>query len=274
MLQGVYHHCFIRLRGSSGNRDYGVLNDLDHAQIRERVVDPWHANRPFAVAEKIARHRDDIAEIQIVRTGQSVAQIADRHYAAMRAQGIMDGVTDPKKLPFDQGEDVTHELLFQALASNEAVFAADREVIIGVCRRIRHAASMIATRRRSKPPFVISDEYDVQDILHACIRAVTKHSIEEDVIGKIGGASSRVDLSFESLGLLVEVKYVRAADEVKEFTKQVSQDLLLYSRWQPLRELVVLVYNSGLLRDGEALEQLEGEKNISGRRFNLTVVLV
>jgi hypothetical protein len=94
-----------------------------------------------------------------------------------------------------------------------------------VGRRLPQAARILANRqRRSKVPFEISDEYDVQDLLHAVLRAYLKYSVQEDPIPKAAGTrSGRADISVKDLGFLIEVKYVRAPDDQRRIFDEFSQ---------------------------------------------------
>jgi hypothetical protein len=80
-------------------------------------------------------------------------------------------------------------------------------MVLTLCQRLPNAARILATRDRARAPFVISDEYDVQDLLHAVLRAYLKYSVHEEPLGKVGGAkSSRADVAIEDIGTIVEVK--------------------------------------------------------------------
>src|SRR6266511_1386139 len=139
----------------------------------------------------------------------------------------------------------------------------DVGLLLLLCERLQRAAQILASRKRGKASFSIADEYDVQDLLHATLRAYLKYTVTEEPLGKVAGAKSgRADIAIEDLGVLIEVKYVRGA-----------QDLLLYSKWSLLEHIIYLCYNSADLRDPEALEKLEGKQKVGGREFPVYVVL-
>lgn len=121
---------------------------------------------------------------------------------------------------------------------------------------------------------MIEDEYDVQDLLHAVLRAYLKYSVQEDPLQKVAGTrSGRADISIEDLGVLIEIKYAYGPDDQKRIFDDFSQDLVLYAAWQPLETLLFVIYNSSDLRDPESLEKLSGIKEIDGKRFNTVVIL-
>ncbi|HMH42606.1 MAG TPA: hypothetical protein VK557_03925 [Pyrinomonadaceae bacterium] len=267
----LYWHCFVRLRGAKG-RDYGVVNDLVFSDLDSQILNPWRQGVSFPIAGKIISSREVVEEIKITHTPQPKQHYADRHYARMRDQGIADWSTDSRKLPITNGKDFTHELLFADLSLKAP--KADAPLVIQICSRIARVAQILAVRDRSKPPFIISDEYDVQDLLDAVLRGYLKYSVREEPLGKVAGArSGRADIAIEELGVIIEVKFVRSPHDQKKLVEDFAHDLLLYTKWSPLRHFIYLCYNSSDLRDSEALQQLEGPKDINGTRFETHVVL-
>ena len=205
-----FWHCRVQ---STGEQDYAIVNDLTFAELRRSVIEPWLAGRPFTISGKIIRAAKEVKEIQIAHTPEPQQTYADRHNAEMRSRGILDGATNRKLLPFRTGEDVTFALLFEGAPEPQP--AADIALVERLCSRLPQAARILAKRqRRGKALFEIFDEYDVQDLLHAVLRAYLKYSVQEDPIPKAAETrSGRADISVENLGLLIEVKYVRAPDD-------------------------------------------------------------
>ena len=123
-------------------------------------------------------------------------------------------------------------------------------------------------------PYEITDEYDVQDLLHAILRAYLKYSVQEDPLPKVAGAKSgRADISIEELRVLIEIKFARGPEDQKRLFDEYSQDLVLYASWQPLETLIYLIYNSADLKNPEAFEKLSGDHEVNGRRFQVKVIL-
>lgn len=265
-----FWHCSVQ---TPDEKRPDVVNDLAFEELERTVIKPWLSGRPFVVAGRIIRSPDGVTEIRIAHTPLPQQAYADRHNADMRASGIADMATDRRLLPFSEGEDVTFALLFDGYAEPEPT--GDAVLVERVCRRLPQAARILGTRsRKDKLPFTVSDEYDVQDLLHATLRAYLKHSVQEDPIGKVAGTkSSRADVSIEDLGTLIEVKYVRGPDDQKRIFDEYSQDLVLYAQWPHLSTLLLLIYNSSDLRDAEALERLGGQQEVGGRRFEAKIIL-
>jgi len=265
-----YWHCLVQI---SGEKDAAIINDLTFTDLDRSIVQPWLSGRPFTVDGQIVRSTANVARIQIAYTPKPKQAYADEHDARMRANNVADWATDRRKLPFKSGQDYTYELLFAG--ASEPAPDADVSMVERLCRRLPQAAKILGERsRKVKKSLQISDEYDVQDLLHALLRAYLKYSVQEDPLPKVAGTSSgRADISIEDLGVLIEVKYVYGPSDQKRIFDDLSQDLLLYTQWAPLRVLIYLIYNSADLRDPESLEKLAGPQEVNGRRFNLNIIL-
>jgi hypothetical protein len=268
----TYWHCYVALPGKTKEKDRAVINDMSRDQIRREVVEPWHQNLTFTVSGTIVKNQAAVEEIRIVQTPKPQRFYADEHNARMRASGIADLSTDRRLLPFEKGTDYTNELLFSSLSTQAP--APDIALLLRICQRLPDAERVLATRHRGKSPYVVADEYDVQDLLQAVIRAYLKYSVQEEPIGKVGGAKSgRADLAIEDLGVIVEVKFVRGPADQNRIVEEFAQDLLQYSKWQPLKTFIYMVYNSRDLRDPEALEKLGGDQEIAGKKYRTYIVL-
>jgi hypothetical protein len=271
-LPEKYWHCYVTLPGQKRDRDKAVINDATRDRIRREVVEPWCQGSPFTVSGTVVNDRTSVSEIRIVHTPHPKQTYADQHYGEMRAAGIADLATDSRMLPFEKGTDFTHQLLFAELPP-----AAPRPgvgILLTLCERLPHAAKTLATRSRGKPNFVLEDEYDAQDLLRALVRAYFKYSVKEEPVGKTAATRYGVaDLAIEDLGVIIELKYVRTSSDQGRLVNEFAQDLLLYSKWHPLRTFIFLIVNSHDLQDPEALQRLSGKQEIAGKRYETYVVL-
>lgn len=265
-----YWHCFVKM---VGQKHHAIVNDLTFSELERSIVMPWTSGHTFSVSGTIVRTTDAAAEIRIVRTDRPAQFYADEHNASMRAGGIADLATNRQMIPFSRGEDFTFELLFAGEAPQPV--APDVALVELLCKRLPQVGRILGNRsRKGKAPYEIADEYDVQDLLHAVLRAYLKYSVHEDTLPKVAGAKSgRADVSIEQLGVLIEVKYVHGPEDQKRLFEEYSQDLVLYAAWPHLKTLIYLVFNSADLRDSEALEKLSSRQEINGRKFDVKVVL-
>lgn len=268
-----YWNCLIELKPFGGKKGNSTIkNDLTFAQLKQEILEPWHSGNRFAINGLIISDKSEIQMIKIAHSTQTKTQLEAMYNQHRASQGVLDMVTDRRLLPLANGQDYTNELIFTtgSVRDLDQVY-----LVLELCKRIKKSASIISNRpRKGKESYKISDEYDVQDLLHSLLRGVIKYSVHEDPISKLAGTkSSRADISIEELGILIEVKYVRSPDDQKRLVSEYSQDLVLYTAWPHLKTLIYLVYNSDDLADPEALEKLSGPQEISGKRFESKIVL-
>ncbi len=152
---------------------------------------------------------------------------------------------------------------------------SEAEIVLTACRQLPDVARALANRSRSdRPPFLIKDEYDVQDVLQAALRSAITGSVREEPIGKLAGTrASRADITIAELGIVIEVKYARRPSDQKRIVEEFSQDLLHYAQWPPLKTIVLLIYNSTELADPSSLLTLVSSNRILGVKFGIEVVL-
>ena len=269
-LPNIYWHCTVALKGGKKS---AIINDMTLEDLEKTIVRPWRKRKPFAVSGVIVRDQSDIANIQICQTDQPQRYYADAHNAKMRSRGIADMATNRQLLPFGEGEDHTFDLLFDD--SEEEPHVGEVDFVKELSLRLPRVAGILGNRsRKDKPPFCVSDEYDVQDLLHAMLRGYLRYSVQENPLPMSAGTkSSRADISIQELGIIIEVKFVRGPSDQRRIFEELTQDLTLYTEWPHLKDLYVLIYNSGHLKDPEALLRLNGEKLLNDTSFTVHVLL-
>lgn len=263
-----YWHCHVELLGQ---KKTAVVNDLTFGELMRQIVDPWHSGVKFPIAGLIVYNGDQVQTIKITCTNRAQPDIAAEFDAKSGANGVVDLATNRKMLPVWRGTDYTHELLFAELSSK----APEPEVglVLRLCERLPAAARILVNRQHGKAPFAISDEYDVQDLLHALLRAYLKYSVHEEPLGKVGGTrSGRADVAIEELGTIIEAKFVRGPGDQQRIIDEYSNDILLYPAWPHLKNFIYFIYNANDLRDPEALDKLGGPHTINGVSFTSYIV--
>jgi REase_DpnII-MboI len=90
----------------------------------------------------------------------------------------------------------------------------------------------------------IGSEREVQDILWIMLRSVFDDVIDEDTLPKVGHSSYRADFGLPRLGVLLEVKYARQADDFKKIEQEVMIDSVAYLKnTDRYHEIVVFIYD-------------------------------
>ncbi|MGH4012204.1 MAG: hypothetical protein ACRDTH_29265 [Pseudonocardiaceae bacterium] len=119
--------------------------------------------------------------------------------------------------------------------TDELVLRALNSVSVS-CRHLRD-------RRHGRPPFVVENEYDVQDLTEAALRAVFSDVRREDSTPTRVDGHNRVDFVIPSINALVECKYVRNKGDVRTVRDQLRVDIESYSTHPNCRKLFAYVYD-------------------------------
>lgn len=90
----------------------------------------------------------------------------------------------------------------------------------------------------------VRSEREVQDILWIILRSVFDDVVDEDPLPKIGHSGYRADFGLPSLGILVEVKYVRKLADFKKIEDEVMIDSVAYLNDNDrYKEIIVFIYD-------------------------------
>jgi hypothetical protein len=265
----TYWHCYFG-RDPEEKRTYTMVHDLTKQQLLDQVIVPWRVRQPLILGSEVVRDHDAIKAMKIVQTAQRSNVYEAARSRQLGAAGILT-FAGVGFAAFQEGVDFTHELLASTLAAKAP--SADVVTLLQVCARLQQAAKPLEHRRQGKTPFAISDEYDVQDLLHSLVRAYFKFVVSEEPIKKLANAkATRADFVVEALGTIVEVKYVHGPNDQGRIVKELGEDLLFYEQWEHLKVFIYLVYNASDLRDPEALDTLSGTRSSGGMQYEVYVV--
>jgi REase_DpnII-MboI len=114
-----------------------------------------------------------------------------------------------------------------------------------LCRRFPAAARALAQRQRSRRPFKISDEYDVQDLMHALLCMHFSDVRPEEWAPSYAGNASRVDFLLKREKIVVEAKMMRKGLTQKLVADQLIQDKERYKTHPDCDALVCFIYDPG-----------------------------
>lgn len=92
----------------------------------------------------------------------------------------------------------------------------------------------------------IDHEYHVQNLLWAVLAPVFPDLTSEDYSKKVGFTQPRADLVIPSLKLVIEAKFARASDSLKEIQRQLAQDAAMYfPKGSPCEHMIAFVWDDG-----------------------------
>jgi hypothetical protein len=137
------------------------------------------------------------------------------------------------------------------------------------------ASRVLSERQRGRPPYVIENEYDVQDLLFAMLRSVFEDARREDWTPKLAGASKRIDVVVPSVDVVVEAKFVRDVRHAKKVGDELRVDFESYHSHPHCKHLIALVHDpSQHLPDAEQFgNELTGLRQKGPHSFDVTVLV-
>jgi hypothetical protein len=114
-----------------------------------------------------------------------------------------------------------------------------------ICRRFPFLVKQLGARHDKRPPFLVKDEYDVQDLLHGLLRLHFDDVRPEEVTPSYAGSSSRMDFLLKSEKVVVEAKMTRKTLGQKEVVTQLTEDAARYRTHPDCQTLVCFVFDPG-----------------------------
>jgi hypothetical protein len=137
-------------------------------------------------------------------------------------------------------------------------------------RRFHGVALQLTHRHQNRETLQVTDEYDVQDLLHALLRLNFDDVRPEEWTPSYAGKSSRVDFFLKPEQIIVEVKKTRTGLSNKEVGDQLIIDIHRYASLQGCKTLICFVYDpAGLILNPRGFES-----DLGGSRDGLIVEVI
>lgn len=122
-------------------------------------------------------------------------------------------------------------------------------------RRLPRVIRQLRCRHGDRPPFLVQDEYDLEDLLRSLV-VLHFEDFRLETRTPSYAAATRQDLLLGPDHLAMTVKTVAPGVDVAALSRQWSEDISYYQRQRPSRTLVWFVYDPGQkLYDPERLEK-------------------
>jgi hypothetical protein len=152
----------------------------------------------------------------------------------------------------------------------EGGFRTHLELVERIARRLPDLLLVLRTRQRERPPFVVEDEYDLQDLLHGILKLHFDDVRAEDFAPERAGARSRIDFVLKSERLVIEAKMTRQGLAAREVGEQLIIDIERYRSHPDCAALLAVVYDP----DQRIVNTRSLEADLSGTRDGLVVRVV
>lgn len=109
--------------------------------------------------------------------------------------------------------------------------------------KFHRVALQIQRRYNNRNTITITDEYDVQDLLHALMKIYFDDVRAEEWTPSYAAKSARMDFSLKEYGIVVEVKKTRPSLSDKELGEQLIIDVDRYKSHPDCNKLFCFIYD-------------------------------
>lgn len=122
-----------------------------------------------------------------------------------------------------------------------------QELVLTILRRFDVSAKALTNRPRQKTEnpqdYIITGEYDVQDLLYCILKPIIKDLQRENPLEKSTGKSGRPDLTSDMLGMVIEIKYTKNSERANKIIEECKSRVVTYSKKTSLKHLIFFIYD-------------------------------
>jgi len=150
------------------------------------------------------------------------------------------------------------------------------DLLMIILRGLRRAMHPLTHRRKGAQQLVFSNEYDVQDLLHAMLRPWISDIRPEEFTPSYAGSSTRMDFLLPAHDLVIELKFVRDRSHAKRIGDELIIDIEHYQAHPKCGTLWCVIYDPDhLLTNAEGLRtDLEGKRSTKGKDLTVRAMVV
>jgi hypothetical protein len=113
--------------------------------------------------------------------------------------------------------------------------------VLAIIDAFPNSSSVLAERKRSRLPFKINDEYDVQDLFFALVLPVVPDIVAEDPAPKVAGHSTRLDFTSKATRLGFEINHVKSKAHAAKVREEIILDERTYQEHPYIDTVVAFV---------------------------------
>lgn len=129
------------------------------------------------------------------------------------------------------------------------------DILENLFSRFHNVSRQLRSRHSGRNTLNISDEFDVQDLLHSLLKINFKDIRAEEWTPSYAGKSSRMDFLLKEEEIVIEVKMTREGLGEKEVGSQLLEDIGRYQEHSNCKTLLCFVYDpQGIIGNPDGLE--------------------
>lgn len=146
-----------------------------------------------------------------------------------------------------------------------------RDIVELICRNFHKYCLQMLRRHGGRQSIAVSDEYDVQDLMHAIFKLHFDDVRAEEYAPSYAGGASRIDFLLANEKIAVEVKKTRDTLKDKHVGEQLLVDIGRYSAHPSVKELICFVYDPGFVVINPSGIENDLSKNVNGIKVRVIV---
>lgn len=212
------------------------LDQLDAYQSKTMEFDGWHRDTRILLEKLFKKDSDHVNEFQKIKV-----QIR---------YSVHPLGSNPIKCRFAEAKAEFQVLLNSIIREveqfgleNTTVAATPSSKLENLFERFHAAACQLRQRHAGRETLDISDEYDVQDLIHALLKLHFDDIRPEECTPSYAGKASRTDFLLKDEQIFIEVKKTRKGLTQKEVGEQLIIDIARYQSHPYCKTLICFVYD-------------------------------
>lgn len=252
-------------------------------EIPRLIKDAQGKRDPDYLNEKLSRWRDRVTDF--VSKNISTKEVEKIRLAAMvtfSSNDVWSYATELSKAFHNYItaliEEVTNNPEFYlktqdpSYVPNNTTAETPVSVVEKICKKFHTVARQLRSRHGHRPTLDVTDEYDVQDLLHSLLKIHFSDIRPEESTPSYAGGNSRTDFLLKKEQVVIEVKKTRENLADKEIGEQLMIDIERYQLHPNCKSLVCFVYDpEGRIGNPDGLiADLEGRKR---DKLNVRVII-
>ena len=112
-----------------------------------------------------------------------------------------------------------------------------------LCKKFHTVVNQLRRRHANRNTLVVTDEYDVQDLLHALLKIFFDDIRPEEWTPSYAGSSSKMDFLLKGVKTVIETKMTRDSLKEKDIGNQLIIDIAQYQQHPDCETLVCFIYD-------------------------------
>lgn len=150
-----------------------------------------------------------------------------------------------------------------------------RYLLIEILEAFPHSVDLLKSRHRNRPAYVVEEEQDVRDLLHAILKPTFPDVKVEEFTPQNAGGSKKIDIVIPFLSTVIEIKYVRDGQHARRVADELKIDFESYHSHEDCRTLIAYVWDSErhLLDRSNFINDLKGLRVKGDNHFTVEVMV-